>query len=144
MRIRWSPEKTDAVRELWPTHSASVIAQLIGDMFDCRCTRNSIIGVADRLKMKKGAGRHPLHEIKQKRPPRKMTIKPKPEWKPQPEYIGPPVRGIQCPCRVVDLEQFNCRWPYGDPQKPDFYFCGAVVAADRPYCPTHSKMAFHA
>jgi len=57
MWLRWSPEKTDAVRELWPTHSASVIARLIGDMFGFRCTRNSIIGVAYRLKMKKGEPR---------------------------------------------------------------------------------------
>ena len=69
-------------------------------------------------------------------------MKPKPEWKP-PEYRGPRISGIQCPCQVVDLEQFNCRWPYGDPLQAGFYFCGAVVVPERQYCPTHTRQAFH-
>ena len=139
MWLRWNPEKTAVVRELWPTHSAAVIALKIGEMFGFRCSRNAVIGLVYRLNLKKGAGRHPPHEIKQQRPPRKMP--PKPEWKPQQEYIGPPVRGIQCPCQVVDLEYYNCRWGYGDPREEGFYFCGAVTFPDKPYCPTHLKQA---
>ena len=141
MWLRWDPEKTAAVCQLWPTHSASVIALKIGEMFGFRCTRNSVIGIVHRLGLRKGAGTHSQFEIRQKRLPRVMKMKPKPEWKPQPEYRGPRVSGIQCPCQVVDLEQFNCRWPYGDPREGRFYFCGAVVYPDRPYCPTHLRQA---
>jgi GcrA cell cycle regulator len=139
---RWTSEKTDLVRELYPTHSASVIALKINERFGGAYTRNSIMGVIFRHKLKKGGmGRHPLYQLVQKRPPRKMKSKPKPEWKPPP-YIGPRPRGIQCPCQVVDLEQYNCHWPVGDPREPNFYFCGAVVVPDQQYCPTHYAMAY--
>lgn len=31
----------------------------------------------------------------------------------------------------------SCRWPVGDPTSAEFFFCGAQVAADKPYCPAH-------
>lgn len=52
------------------------------------------------------------------------------------------MRDIQCPCQVVELERYNCRWPIGDPRDPEFFFCGAVVAPDRQYCPTHVNVAY--
>jgi GcrA cell cycle regulator len=51
---------------------------------------------------------------------------------------------IACPCQVIDLESRSCRWPFGDPQQPGFYFCGAVIAGDGPYCPTHRPQAYNA
>lgn len=138
----WDAAKIAIVRSLWPTHSASVIAIRIGQIFGVPCTRMSIIGIAYRLKLKKGAGRHPPHELAQRRPKRATVIKTKPEWKPRPEiYRGPRVSGIQCPCQVAELEQYNCRWPYGDPRENGFYFCGAVVLPEGPYCPTHTRLA---
>jgi GcrA cell cycle regulator len=141
---RWTSEKTDVVRALYPTHSASIIALMINERFGGVYTRNSVIGICHRLGLKKGGmGRHPLHQLNQKRPPRgKMKLKSKPEWKPgPPPYIGPRPSGIQCQCQVVDLEPYNCRWPFGDPLQPGFYFCGAVVAEGWQYCPTHLKLA---
>jgi GcrA cell cycle regulator len=119
-----------------------MIALAINEIFGTACTRNSIIGIAFRLRLKKGMGRHPLHELKQTRPKRGPMMKIKPAWKPRPEYRGRPVSGIQCPCQIVDLESWNCHWPVGDPREPSFYFCGAVVVSDRQYCPTHIKLAF--
>jgi hypothetical protein len=43
---------------------------------------------------------------------------------------------------ILDLEKNDCRWPIGEPRHPDFHFCGAQVAAGRPYCPLHWHMAF--
>jgi hypothetical protein len=139
---RWDREKTNFVRKLYQTHSASVIAIMINERFDAACTRNSVIGITWRMKMRKGAGVHPSHELKQKRPKRGAMMNIKPEWKPL-EYKGPRVSGIQCPCQVVDLEQFNCRWPYGDPREEGFHFCGAVVVPEGQYCPAHTQQAFH-
>jgi GcrA cell cycle regulator len=141
---RWNTERTDVVRELYPTHSASIVALRIAEKFGEACTRNSVMGIVYRLKLQKGGmGHHPPHELK--RPmvaTMKFKPKPKPEWKPQPEYSGPRVSGIQCPCQVVDLERYNCHWPIGDPKQSSFYFCGAVVMPDQPYCPTHLKFAY--
>ncbi len=35
-----------------------------------------------------------------------------------------------------------CHWPHGDPAEPDFFFCGAPVAGNRPYCSAHLAQAF--
>jgi GcrA cell cycle regulator len=142
---RWDTEKTDVVRALYPTHSASIIALKIGELFGRGCTRNSVMGIVYRLKLQKGGmGHHPPHQLIQKRAKvAMMKFKPKPEWKPQPEYNGPRVSGIQCPCQVVDLERYNCHWPIGDPKQSSFYFCGAVVVPEAQYCPTHYAIAYH-
>jgi GcrA cell cycle regulator len=33
----------------------------------------------------------------------------------------------------------ECRWPYGDPLRPDFYFCGKPKVAASPYCLFHAR-----
>lgn len=48
------------------------------------------------------------------------------------------------------LEERHCRWPYGDPGKPDFFYCGAVRkdphipigAGGVPYCAGHCQTAY--
>jgi hypothetical protein len=36
----------------------------------------------------------------------------------------------------------ECRWPFGDPKKPDFHYCHAPACTDRPYCPEHCRAAY--
>jgi GcrA cell cycle regulator len=43
--------------------------------------------------------------------------------------------------KVVTLAPKACRWPYGDPEHPDFRFCGSPVVAP-PYCEHHHAMAY--
>jgi hypothetical protein len=45
--------------------------------------------------------------------------------------------------RVVALAPGDCRWPHGDPGRPNFYFCGSPVAR-KPYCEHHRAMAYAA
>ena len=35
-----------------------------------------------------------------------------------------------------------CKWPFGDPKKPDFHFCGKAVDVTVTYCPEHRAMAY--
>jgi GcrA cell cycle regulator len=35
-----------------------------------------------------------------------------------------------------------CMWPEGDPQTPEFHFCGAPAEPNRPYCAYHCAMAY--
>jgi hypothetical protein len=43
--------------------------------------------------------------------------------------------------KVAALTATSCRWPCGDPQHPDFHFCGGSVVAP-PYCEEHRAVAY--
>ena len=51
--------------------------------------------------------------------------------------------GLTTAEKVVALAPGTCRWPCGDPARPDFHFCGSPVAS-RPYCEHHRAMAYMA
>ena len=38
---------------------------------------------------------------------------------------------------LLELTAATCRWPCGDPQSPDFFFCGGPVANESSYCAHH-------
>lgn len=42
---------------------------------------------------------------------------------------------------MMELTDKTCRWPIGDPAKPDFWFCGHPTEPDKPYCGPHNKIA---
>lgn len=42
---------------------------------------------------------------------------------------------------LVQLDDGACRWPLGDPSKPDFQFCGAPRPARKSYCRKHLSQA---
>ena len=43
---------------------------------------------------------------------------------------------------LVQLNERTCKWPVGDPLKPDFHFCGNNSKDASPYCQYHAKLAF--
>lgn len=43
---------------------------------------------------------------------------------------------------ILDLKDHHCRYPYNDVGSPDFFFCGADVKQDKPYCETHCRQAY--
>lgn len=43
--------------------------------------------------------------------------------------------------QILDLNDHDCRFPYGDPGKPDFFFCGAHTDC-QPYCRMHTRVAY--
>lgn len=45
---------------------------------------------------------------------------------------------------IHTLTESCCRWPIGDPQKPDFHFCGRKRVALFSYCELHAQRAFQA
>lgn len=46
------------------------------------------------------------------------------------------------PIGLLGLNESTCRWPYGDPKTDEFHFCGGKPSVGKPYCPTHSRMAY--
>lgn len=61
---------------------------------------------------------------------------------PQDERADPPAATR---CSLLELTDRRCRWPCGEPGEPTFAFCGAPgadLSDRRPYCRTHSAIAF--
>lgn len=51
---------------------------------------------------------------------------------------GPSERGTN----RLTLTERMCRWPFGDPKNPDFYFCGRAVDVSVTYCAEHRAIAY--
>jgi len=43
---------------------------------------------------------------------------------------------------LLELNPGTCRWPVGEPGKPDFFFCGAEPLPNKPYCAAHCTRAY--
>lgn len=43
---------------------------------------------------------------------------------------------------ILELTEQSCRWPFGDPTRDDFHFCGARSPVGEVYCKEHAKVAF--
>lgn len=46
---------------------------------------------------------------------------------------------------VIRLERLSsgmCSWPLGDAGEEGYHFCGAATLGDKPYCPTHCRVAY--
>ena len=59
---------------------------------------------------------------------------------------APPVARPPEPPRMITLMHLtrsSCRWPFGDPKKPDFRYCGLSQHGDSPYCEAHQALAYN-
>ena len=56
--------------------------------------------------------------------------------------LGSPVRKRQKLVTTLTLTSDNCRWPFGDPTKDGFHYCGRLPQSGRPYCDTHDRMSY--
>lgn len=43
---------------------------------------------------------------------------------------------------IMDLREYMCRWPMGDPTTAEFRFCGGRSATGLPYCAHHARIAY--
>ncbi len=43
---------------------------------------------------------------------------------------------------ILSLTESTCKWPVGDPGKPDFFFCGRKSEVGIPYCAFHARIAY--
>ncbi len=158
----WSEEHTKRAVELFRGgYTANEIAAIIG------CTRNAVIGKMTRLG-EKSPNKNYLHRIHGERKAA-PTPKPKAIARPNMQTInaraarrnpiqpqGPilPVErhapreyvaSVVTRKKLMELAQDDCRWPCGQPGEDGFFFCGhpsADMAANRPYCDLHSKIAY--
>jgi GcrA cell cycle regulator len=120
-KTTWSDERVELLKTLWASgKTAAQIATELGD----NLTRNAVIGKAHRLGL---SGR--------------ITPAPKKIDKPLPVEINDVVAkdgGIS----LLELTEKTCRYPYGDPKKSNFHFCGGEAIPGVPYCGEHAAMAY--
>ena len=155
--MSWNDERVDALKKLWADGlSASQIAGRLGGV-----TRNAVIGKVHRLGL---AGRATTSRMKSHRPRvrtaqavKRGLLRTRPVGSAGPSplkslYLAdaepylPPAEELVIPLNerkyIQTLTESCCRWPIGDPQQPDFHFCGKQKVPGLPYCEVHARRAF--
>lgn len=151
--IEWTAEKIERLKTLLIAgNSASRIGKALG------VSKNSIIGKINRHKLmylrppkllserkhavvrrtkglakrqllKRGSGYFAcVEEVKMKKEIKEeiLTVVPNPEFA----------------CTFAELTENNCHYPIGDPQAPEFRFCGMPSLKGKPYCGHCSRLAY--
>ncbi|MBM3489966.1 MAG: GcrA cell cycle regulator [Alphaproteobacteria bacterium] len=133
----WSEERVTVLRELWTTgFSARQIADRLGE----GCTRNAVIGKANRLGLSQPTRSSLTRRQKQReRQLQREQIPVRPARLPD---SSPPPQPVSPGATILALTTSTCRWPLGDPTSPDFRFCGANAKPGQPYCEAHARMAY--
>ena len=120
-KTTWTDERIEQLQTLWGAgKTAAEIAKELGEGL----TRNAVIGKAHRLGL---SGRVT--------PVQKKIDKPLP---PESKDILAKNGGIS----LLELTEKTCRYPYGDPRKPGFHFCGGHSLSGLPYCAEHAQIAY--
>ncbi len=151
--MAWTEERIEQLKTLWKEGlSASQIARRLGGT-----TRNAVIGKVHRIGL---SGRVVPVVRRTFSKPRRRIVKPaapqrivaaftprvrlRPDFPTEPlplpvddYYVAPERRK-----GVLELTADDCRWPIGDPQQPDFHFCGGVRVPGLPYCAHHAGKAY--
>ncbi|MCB1476985.1 MAG: GcrA cell cycle regulator [Rhodobiaceae bacterium] len=153
--MSWTDERVEMLKKLWAEGlSASQIAAKLGDV-----TRNAVIGKVHRLglsgRMKTVRTSQPRpRRQRQPSPPRRPTVigntalkahvdaVAEPVIRPRPavvqELVIPPSERLS----ILQLSEYTCKWPIGDPSAEDFHFCGRKSQTTGPYCEHHASVAY--
>lgn len=147
----WSDKQDEALAQYWTEGlSASQIAERISGK-----SRSAILGRAHRLQLaSRKKNYEPRHKtdgrsarVQKIRPPRPEKPKPSlalranckilpaiPQAEPRPDRPG-----------VSEIGAYGkeCRWPIGNPGRPEFHFCGGAVTRNgTSYCDHHYAVAY--
>ena len=162
----WTDERVELLKKLWNDGlSASQIAGELGNV-----TRNAVIGKVHRLGLsgraknpgsaaprpRKPATRPPAHPMASPAAggggmTRGNTalapqFVPEIEAEPEAEHVPAPAEEVVIPfserVTIMDLREYMCRWPMGDPTSPEFRFCGGRSLTGMPYCGYHARIAY--
>lgn len=141
-RPLWNPTHTERLKKYHSDGcSASVIATRLNTEFGASYSRNAIIGRMYRLGLPKRRSRT-FAAPKVPRAPRIIWHRPP---KAQPVVV-PQIKDLEIPLEqrrtLFELAPNTCRWPVGEATSPDFFFCGAEVQEDKPYCIGHCARAY--
>lgn len=159
LTVPWLPEQEAALRDCVSAGmTAGQAAIEMTRLFRSVMTRSAMIGKARRMNL---TWARP-HGQRLNQPPKpKKAPGAVPSWvrTARARPPEPPMEVVEMPrdlpaaeipiaqrCALMNLTNDTCRWPYGDPCKPDFFFCGALDADlenGRPYCRAHTKKSIN-
>lgn len=132
MSAHWTDERIEQLKALWAEGlSASQVARVLGGV-----TRNAVIGKVHRMGLALRGNPGTTARQSPRGQLRKFLRAPEPIPEPEPERD--PIPGIT----IANVTDKQCRWPYGDPAKPDFHLCGHPTITLSPYCAHHARKAF--
>lgn len=154
--VVWSDERIAQLKSLNDQGmSATQIAVIMGGI-----SRNAVIGKIHRLKLKrvertraqrKADARRGIETLRKRR----AEEAPKPAKPRAVKPGGPPPKPWHMPASaaevaeiipsnlktLLDLEENDCRWPYGHVGTPGFGFCGKRKQPGISYCTSHARIA---
>ena len=141
--VPWSPDRDELLRTMW---DAGVSTSAIG--VSLRCTKNSVIGRARRLKL--AARLSPIRRLAEgdAPKPRKSRAKAAPAMQDRPPAMQdrppamqdrPPPKALPAPL-PRDIRRGGCLWPLWDHrERATHLYCGEPIATGCafPWCDTH-------
>ncbi|HEY1425519.1 MAG TPA: GcrA family cell cycle regulator [Caulobacteraceae bacterium] len=130
----WTPARVEQLTQLWKDgRSASECARALGE-----CSRNAVIGKVHRLGLAgRDAPSRPARPVRASVDRVRMSRNPAPS----PRVFAPPVQEAAGLATIQTLSQGGCHWPIGDPNSPDFTFCGRHRRRGA-YCEDHALRAY--
>lgn len=142
----WTAPQEERLTLLWGDDlSASQCAAALNTEFRLALTRSSVIGKVHRLNL-------PPREIDRRKPSAVDVTARRPKRHfsfgagravaaaPGVVPIRPSIAGpdyADAPVTFAGLCDRHCRWPFGDPKKPGFHFCGGRKVFGLSYCQRH-------
>lgn len=153
----WTDERIALLKELWAQGlSQSQCAAALNKLPGGHVTRGAISGKVDRLGLQGRAVRNAVTREKRRRqatPWRKTGSQASEPTPARPaakvfavEPFVPSAEELVIPLAerktIQTLVECSCRWPIGDPQHPDFHFCGKTKVPGLPYCEHHARRAY--
>ena len=130
----WTVDKTEQLRTLILT--TEMTADQIGSMLGF--SRSSILGKTHRLGLSLKERGVATKKVKRERQDLKSKEKQPEIWVDEDDGSHIPIEQRKSLLELKD----HCRYPFNQPGKDDFFFCGATVKPDKPYCETHCNIVY--
>lgn len=127
----WTEELDATLKTL---HEAGLSYRLISDKMGV--SRNAIAGRCHRLHLSREGKSAPMKKTKHSRPPVEQT---EPIILPAVVPVDTAKGAVEA---ILSTKWRSCRFPIGDPKKPDFHFCGQPTRIGQPYCPDHYSIVY--
>ena len=143
--MEWNDERVAALAQLWREGlSASQVARRLGGV-----TRNAVIGKAHRLglTLRDTPSRPHLPGAKPAKRTQSQPRAPAPSLPPRVVPVAPVrtfAEEVAPTATLMSLDDDGCRWPIGDPARPDFGFCGRPRPRGGAYCAEHAPRSTEA
>lgn len=141
--MSWNDERVEQLKKLW---AEGLSAAEIGKRMDT--SKNAIIGKAHRMglpsrpspiRSKTAAKAKPKKPTQNKPEAAPVITPPKPKPKVEEKKVTPAAMAAS---PVLTTKRGQCAWPFSDPDKPDFHFCGKPALSGKPYCQEHYDIAY--